>query len=58
MRLPISAGRGSVMGISNLGDVWRDNILVLVLDKVDWWKLDLLLLNKEELFLEYLAAVS
>lgn len=25
----------------------RDNILVLVLDKTDWWKLDLLLLNKE-----------
>lgn len=36
----------------------RDNILVLVLDKVDLWKLDLLLLNKEELFWEYLAAVS
>lgn len=29
-----------------------------VLDKADWWKLDLLLLNEEELFWEYLAAVS
>lgn len=36
----------------------RDNILVLLLDEVDWWKLDLLLLDKEELFWEYLAAVS
>lgn len=36
----------------------RDYILVLVLDKADWWELDLLLLNKEELFWEYLAAVS
>lgn len=31
---------------------------ILVLDKADWWELDLLLLNKEELFWEYLAAVS
>lgn len=58
---PHTCWKGQCGGEKEFGrcmECMRDNILVLVLDKANWWKLDLLLLNKEELFWDLLAAVS